>query len=257
MVTYEKFADELVNLGIDKTIVGKLIEEYKIVKKEHLLGDDEKVILHSAKVSDLVLALIKNKVSGKVVNINNIHFNRLLEEVKKYPKSTAEEVILTLAIPRVAESVYTIRSKKDVAHVKTVDPSYIDSSYCVSACDWMVSELAMLFLTSSPEEANELINSIIEKKIPTIEELEDGSIVVLKQGLALKEEFLLALYYSYPNRTTDEDLRKTALYSNVTYAEKVLVGLEHDRFIHRNDEGNKLTKLGIKYVEERLLSAAQ
>lgn len=254
MVTYEKFVEELISKGIDKIIVDKLIEEYKIVKKEHLFGDDEKVILHSAKVSDLILALIRNKVSGKVVDINKIHFNKLLEEVKKYPKPSAEEVILTLAIPRVAESIYTIRSKKDVAHVKTIDPSSIDSSYCVSACDWMISELAMLFYTSDPKEANELINSILEKKIPTIEEFENGSIVILKKGLALKEEFLLALYHGYPERMANEDLMKTIHYGNPLYAKKVLIGLEDERLVHRNNEGNKLTKSGIKYVEETLLS---
>jgi hypothetical protein len=254
MVTYEKFAEELAMQGIDETIVDKLIEEYRIVKRENLLDDHEKVILHSAKVSDLILALVKNKVTGKVEDINNLEFNRLFEEIRKYPKITAEDVILTLAIPRVAESVYTIRSKKDVAHVKTIDPSFIDSSYCISACDWMFSELALLFLKASPNEAQELINSVLKKKVPTIEEFEDGSIVILKKDLSLKEEFLLALYHNYPKRITNEDLMKILRYSNPTYAEKVLTGLEGERFVHRNNEGNKLTKNAIKHVEGEILT---
>ena len=143
MVKYERFAKELIAIGIDRTIIEKLIEEYRIVKKEHLLGDNEKVILHSAKVADLILALIKNKMTGVTVDINNIHFNKLLGEIVKYSKPNAEDVILALAIPRVAESVYTIRSKKNVAHVKTVNPNFIDASYCVTACDWMLSEIAL------------------------------------------------------------------------------------------------------------------
>ena len=254
MVKYEKFVEELVNKGIDKTIVDKLIEEYRIVKREHLLGDDEKTILHSAKVSDLILALIKNQVSGKVVDINKIHFNKLFEEITNYPKSSAEEVILTLAIPRVAESIYTIRSKKDVAHVKTIDPSFIDSSYCASACDWMLSELILLFFKADPDEASELINSILKKKVPTIEEFENGSIVILEKGLALKDDFLLALYHLYPNRTTDHYLVNIVRYRNPTYAGKVLTKLEHERLIHRTKDGSKLTKLGIKYVEDEILT---
>lgn len=254
MVTYEKFANELVTQGIDKTIVDKLIEEYRIVKSAHFLDDHEKAILHSAKVSDLILALIKNKMTGKAEDVNNLHFNKLLEEVEKYPKSSVEEVILTLAIPRVAESVYTIRSKKNVAHVKTIDPNFIDSSYCVSACDWMLSELALLFLQTSPDEAQELISSILTKKVPTIEEFEDGSIVILKKDLSLKEEFLLALYHVYPRRITNENLIKTIQYRNLTYAEQVLKILEGERFIHQNNEGNKLTKNGIKYVEDEILT---
>ena len=254
MVTYEKFAKELIARGIDKTIVDKLIEEYRTVKKEHLLGDDEKVILHSAKVSDLILALIKNKVTGIAVDVNKIHFNKLIEEIRKCSKPSAKDTILTLAIPRVAESIYTIRSKKDVAHVKTIDPSFIDSSYCVSGCDWMLSELAMLFYVSDPKEANELINSMLEKKVPLVEEFENGSIVILKEDLPIREEFLVCLYHVYPNRIMDEDLTKTIRYENPTYAEKVLTKLENARLIHRSMVGNKLTKLGIKFVEDEILT---
>ena len=253
MVTYKKFIEELINQGIDKTIVEKLIEEYRIVKKEHLLGDDEKAILHSAKVCDMILALIKNKVTGIVVDIDNIYFNKLLEEIVKYPKPSAEDVILTLAIPRVAESIFTIRSKKDVAHVKTIEPSFIDSSYCVSACDWMLSELVLLFLKAEPDEANELIGSILKKKVPTVEEFEDGSIVILRKDLSVGQEIMLALYHYYPKRLTNTDLFKSVK-SATFYINKVLTRLENQKFIHQAEVGYKLTKLGIKYVEDEILT---
>jgi hypothetical protein len=251
MVTYKKFVEELINQGIDKTIVDKLIEEYRIVKRANLLGDDEKVILHSAKVSDLILALIKNEMSGKVVDINKIHFKKLFEEIVKYPKPNAEDVILTLAIPRVAESIYTIRSKKDVAHVKTIDPSFIDSSYCASACDWMLSELVLLFFKADPDEANELINSILRKKIPTVEEFENGTIVILRKDLSIANELLLTLYHYYPKRLSNADfvnLRRSKNIYNFLYR------LENERLIHRTKDGSKLTKLGIKYVEDKILT---
>lgn len=251
MVTYEKFAKELIAKGIDKIIVETLIEEYRTVKKEHLLGDDEKAILHSAKVSDLVLALIKNKVTGKVIDVNDIHFDKLFQEIINYPKPNAGEVILTLALPRVAESIYTIRSKKDVAHVKTIDPSFIDSSYCVSACDWMLSELVLLFFKADPNEASELINSILKKKVPTVEEFEDETIVILRKDLSMAHEILLTLYYFYPKRLSNGDLIKL-LKSKKIY--NPLYRLEDERLIHRTKDGAKLTKLGIKYVEDEILT---
>ena len=254
MVTYEKFAEELIARGIDKTIVDKLIDEYRIVKKEYFLGDNEKVVLHSAKVSDLILALVKNEVSRTVMDVNNIHFNELFEEIIKYSKSSAEEVILTLAIPRVAESVYTIRSKKDVAHVKTIDPSFIDSSYCVSACDWMLSELVLLFLKANPKEANELINSMIKKKVPTVEEFEDGSIVILRKDLSLPQEILLTLYHYYPKRLSNDNLIKLLKPLTRKNVYRPLYHLECERLIHKTIDGSKLTKLGIKYVEDEILT---
>jgi hypothetical protein len=250
MVTYEKFATELVSQGIDKSIVEKLIEEYGTIKGEYLLGDDEKVILHSAKFSDLVLALIKNKETGTVVDINNIHFDDLLQEILKYPKTTPEQVILTLAIPRVAVSVYTIRSKKNVAHIKTVDPCFVDSFYCVSSCDWMLSEIAMLYYKSDPNEAKELIDSFVKKKVPLIEEFEDQSIVILRKDLSLTQEILLTLYHFYPKRLSNPFLFRLRKSTNMYAA---LQKLENDRLVHRNNDGSKLTRLGIEQVEDTLL----
>ena len=254
MVTYEKFSEELIKKGIDKTIVDKLLEEYRIAKREYFFGDYEKVILHSAKVSELILALIKNGILGKAVDLDNIYFNELFEEIRKYPKSSANEVILTLAIPRVAESVYTIRSKKDVAHIKTIDPNFIDASYCISACNWMISQLVLLYLKADPKEANELVNSIMEKKVPTIEEFEDGSIVVLRKDLSLSDEIMLILYYYYPNRINNSKLIKILRKSNPSYVKRLLNLLERERLIHQTKNGSKLTKLGIKCVEDEILS---
>jgi len=250
MAAYERFVTELISQGIDKSIIERLIEEYRTIKRAHLLGDDEKVILHSAKFSDLILALIKNKETKTTIDINNIHFDDLLQEILKYPKTTPEQVLLTLAIPRVAVSVYTIRSKKNVAHVQTIDPCFIDSFYCISSCDWMLSELAMLFYTSDPEEAKELIESFVTKKVPLIEEFEDKSIVILKKDLSLAQETLLTLYHFYPQRLTNPFLFKLVKSTNMY---QTLQKLEDERLVHRNSDGNILTKLGVKQVENTIL----
>lgn len=254
MVTYQKFAAELVSNGIDKSIVDKLIEEYGTLKQEHLIGDNEKVVLHAAKFSDIALALVKNKETGNIVDINNIHFDNLYNEIVNYPKVTPEQDILTLAIPRVAVSIQTLRNKKNVAHIKTIDPCFLDSYYCVSSCDWILSELAMLLYTSDPKEAKELIDSFVKKKVPLVEEFEEQSIVILKKDMPLFDKTLLTLYHFYPQRLSNAFLNKPLKSTNL-YG--TLQRLDDERLIHRNDEGSKLTQLGINYVENRLIKQAQ
>jgi|GEM_PF-1133721 len=250
--TLEDFAKELVNLRVDEGIINRLIEEYKEVKKAQFLNNYEGVIHHAGKFSEVILGLIENKVSGQGINLDKIHFGNLYEKIKNYPKSNAEDEILTLAIPEVAKSVYTLRNKKDVAHVKTVDPNLIDSVYCVASCDWMLSELALLLLKVDEKEAYELIRSVLEKKIPLIEEFEDGTIVILKKDLSRSDEILLTLYYHYPRRLPNSDLKNILkLPSKSIYV--YLKHLEGEKLIHRTEEGSKLTQLGIKYVEENLI----
>ena len=60
MSLYNQLILKLTSQGIQKDIIDKLIEEYKIVKLESLKRDEEKVSLHSSKFSDIVLALVKN-----------------------------------------------------------------------------------------------------------------------------------------------------------------------------------------------------
>ena len=184
------------------------------------------------------------------MDINNIHFNKLLAEIVKYSKPNAEDVILALAIPRVAESVYTIRSKKNVAHVKTVNPNFIDASYCVTACDWMLSEIALLLYSTDSTEVSELINSMLKKKVPAIEEFEDDSFVILRKDLNLSQEILLTLYHYYPKRLSSAYLSKSLKSTNVY---TTLKKLESERLIQRNKDGNKLTTLGIAYIEDEVL----
>lgn len=250
MVTYQKFASELISKGIDKLIVDALIEEYATLKQAHLIGDNEKVVLHAAKFSDVAMALIKNKETGSAVDINNIHFEGIYNEIVNYPKTTPEQAILTLAIPRVAFSIQTLRNKKNVAHIKTIDPCFLDSYYCVSSCDWILSELAMLLYTSDPDEAKALIDSFVKKKVPLVEEFEKQSIVILRKDLSLFDEILLTAYHFYPQRLSNvflnKQLKSTNLYGT-------LQRLDNERLIHRTDEGSKLTQLGIEYIENKLV----
>lgn len=213
----------------------------------------EEVFRHAGKFSEVILALIENKISGKSVNLDKVEFDKFFNKILNYPKPSAKEEVLTLAIPRVAQSVYTLRSKKDVVHVKTVDPDFIDSVYCVTACDWMLCELAFLLLQTDEKEVYELINSVLKKKIPLIEEFEDGTIIVLKKDLSRSNEILLALYYRYPQRISNLELEKILnLPPKTVYT--YLQRLENEKMIHRTECGSKLTQLGIKYVEENLLT---
>jgi hypothetical protein len=251
-MSFDHLIEQFVSKNLDKKLVDELIREYKEVRKQDFLGNVEETIIHGGRFSELILAFIKNFVSTKVIDIDDIHFDELLNEIYNYPKKTAEDRILTLAIPRVAASVYTIRSKKDVVHVKKIDPDFFDSSYCVASCSWMLSQLVLLFYTLNSKEANDLINSLLEKKIPFVEEFEDGSARLLEQDMPLDDRILLVLYNFYPNRKTPYFIAKTIM-SSPQYVKNQMISLEKALLTHTNSDGSKLTKRGIEKVEKEIL----
>ncbi|MEM4602164.1 MAG: MarR family transcriptional regulator [Desulfurococcaceae archaeon] len=253
MLTYEYLIEKLNQSGIDETISRRLIEEYEEVKKAYFIDDYEEVIKHAGKFSEAILALIENKISGEIVNLDKIRFDEICKKIESLQKPTAKEEILTLAIPRVSRSVYTLRSKKDIVHVKTVDPDFIDAYYCAAACDWMLAEIVLLLLEFSEEEAKNLIESVFEKRLPIVEKFEDGTVIILRKDLPRSDEILVILYYFYPKRLSNQELARTAKIDKANLS-KYLQRLEKDKLIHRTIHGNKLTRLGIKYVEEKILT---
>jgi hypothetical protein len=224
-MSFDHLTEQFTLKNVDKRLAEELIKEYKVVRKQDFLGHIEETITHSGRFSELVVALIKNYVSGKGLNIDDIHFDDLLNEIYNYPKKNAEDRILTLAVPRVAASVYTIRSKKDVVHVKKIDPDFFDTSYCVAACSWILSQLILLFYTSNSKEANGLINSMLEKRGPFVEEFEDGSARLLEQGMPFLDRILLILYNFYPNREKSSFIAQTML-SSPYYVKEQMLRLE-------------------------------
>jgi hypothetical protein len=251
-MSFDQLIEQFALKNIDRRLAEELIKEYKMVRKQDFFGHVEETITHSGRFSELVVAFIKNCVSGKAVSIDDVHFDDLLNEIYNYPKKSAEERILTLAIPRVITSVYTIRSKKDVVHVKKIDPDFFDTSYCVAACSWVLSQLVLLFYTSNSKEANNLINSMLEKRGPFVEEFENGSARLLEQGMPFLDRILLVLYNFYPSRKNPSFVAQTMM-SSPYYVKDQMARLEKAFLIHTNSEGSKLTKKGIEKVEKEIL----
>lgn len=197
------------------------------------------------------MAAIKNIVDKIKIDLNDIHFDSLFNEITARKKVNAVEEILMLAIPRVALSVYCIRNKKRVAHVKSINPDLIDSQYCLSACDWILSQIIMLYVTSNPEETSVLIHSLIEKQIPFIEQFEDGSLMVLDEKLTFKQQLMIVLYKLGRRTPRKEVVRVLSTYPQLLNT--TIKNLEELRIVHSNSDGVILTKKGIQVVEDEIL----
>lgn len=242
--------DKLSKVVADK-LLNELLQEYDMAKKFHFLEDWEKSILHASKFSELTLAVIKNIVDNETIDINNIHFDQLYNDFINRTKVTGEDEILLLAIPRVVRTVYDIRNKKRVAHVKAIDPDLLDSQYCVSACDWTLAQFVMLYLESDPQEVSSIIYSLIEKQVPFVEQFEDGSMVILKENLTFKEQFMVGLYKLGLRVSKKELSRILKTYNQLINS--TAKNLEDEKLVHMNENGIILTKKGIRFVEDNLL----
>lgn len=249
-----KFLDQIKNnlsANIDTTIVKYLLDEYTILKTKFFLGDSENTLKHAARFAELLMAAIKFLKDRIVIDLNKIEFGKLFDEFENTNKSTPQDDILYLAIPRVARAIYTLRSKKKVAHFKLIDPNEIDASYVVAACDWILASLLFLFHTSNVSEIGTIIKNLIKKQIPLVEEFEDGDIVVLEK-VSFREEMLLILH-KLNERVDRKRLTEILKPKTPQLFSTTINDVKNEKFAHENSNGIKLTSKGIQKAEEIIM----
>lgn len=236
---------------IDKTLIDELLKEYNNLSIGFYIKDNEKILSASGRFVEIVLATLSYINDKKLLNLNDINVESLYQKITNLQKNNGEEELLYLEIPRVARAIYTIRSKKRGAHRKDLDPITQDSVFIKAAADWIVASFIFLYHTKSDKKISQIIDSILEKKIPFIEEFEDGGIVILKK-MEFKWQLLLVLY----NQNQFLEKRKLKELLRPKYPQLLdtsLRKLEDDKLIYKGISGYKITKLGIQKVESYLI----
>ena len=147
----------------------------------------------------------------------------------RYPDS------IRLHIPRILKTIYDIRSKRGVTHISEINPNLMDATFVVSACDWILAEFIRLYYTDDPDNAQKIINTIVERKVPIIEEFE-GDLKVLKPELSVADKILLTLYKKYPEYVSTSDLKEWIKTKSPTHITTVLRQLDHEAKIHRKNK---------------------
>lgn len=157
--------------------------------------------------------------------------------------------MLYLVIPQVLKSVYTIRSKKRVVHFKVNKPEVIDAELVLISCNWVLAQLVSLFHEAKLKEVEQIVATLMEKRIPSIETFQDGDTMIIKKGLGYKDKILLVLYQRL-KRLTVEELNRCVSPPKKSYISIYLQRLFKDLLVHINEKGAIITRNGIREIEE-------
>jgi hypothetical protein len=106
-----------------------------------------------------------------------------------------------LGIPRASVFIYNITSNRGARHDSDeITPNEMDASTILPLCSWILAELVRFSAKNDIDDAKEIINSLIERKYPIFEEIDDRIYVDHKKFKGANECGLLLLYGIYPNR---------------------------------------------------------
>jgi len=242
--------EKILSVKIDSDLVQRLLEHYRELKQRFLLGQYEPSQLNCAKFAEVVMRVLEYITKGNYTSFDkNVSLNTLTKELELLSQDRFH-VSIRIHIPRILRAIYDIRSKRGVAHVGKVNPNLMDATFVVSACDWIMAELIRLHYTEDISEAQKIVDSIVERKIPIVEEFGDD-LKVLVPELKVADKILLILYKKHPNFVSTSNLQRW-IRAAPGYVVRVLDTLDREAMIYRKGDSNIITQRGIRYVEKNL-----
>jgi len=242
---------EILSSRLGADLVESLLEHYKELKQKFFLSQYEPSQLNCAKFGEVVMRILEYITTGNYTSFDKtVSLDTLAKKLEQLPQDQFSDSI-RIHIPRILRATYDIRSKRGVAHIGEITPNLMDATFVISACDWILAEFIRLYHTGDPNEAQTIINSIVERKIPIIEEFGDN-LKVLNPALSVADKILLILYKKYPNYVSTSNLKQWIKTKSLSHITTVLRQLDDDARVCRNEKENIITRKGIEYVERNL-----
>jgi hypothetical protein len=158
---------------------------------------------------------------------------RSLEKHKHIPRS------FQILLPRLLPALFEVRNNRNVGHVGgDVDPSHMDATFVLSSCSWTMAELVRVYHNLSTKDAQQLVDSLVERRIPLIWE-GDKVRRVLDVTMSLREQVLVLVATSI-GTVAAADLFEWTGYDNRSYFSKLLRQMHGQRCVELSKDQQQL-----------------
>lgn len=236
---------------VPNDILEKMLDEYQHIKQQFFLRKFQPSELNGARFAECVLRLLEYLDTGKYTPFGKSLSSESI--VNRISNNTVLQDTLRFFIPRLTRVILDVRNKRDIAHVGgEVSPNYSDALFVVQAVDWILTEFVRHFYSCTMDEAQRIVSSINEVRIPIVAEM-DGFVRVQNTGLDARTKALVVLYYKRPMKVKDTDLARWIKYKNESRFKKVVLSeLDAEALTHHNDGYCSLWPKGAKFVEENV-----
>jgi hypothetical protein len=242
--------------NIPSTLRPRLIQTYLDLKKSYVEARYDTGGLAAGKFCEVVLRVLQQKVRGTSTPLGT-KISNYVDECNRLLNApiTAGNESERIVIPRALVFLYTMRNKRGIGHVGgDVDANAIDIAAMTKIADWIVCELIRINHGLSLEEAQDIVDNLSVRQLPTIWEVA-GKKRVLKEGLKAKDQTLLLLYSSQNSAVLLEDLCDWVEYSNPQVFKRIIRELHKQRFLEFDEDSESviLSPKGVEYVEKQLI----
>ena len=197
----ENIKQLLKNTFSEKRVRDILNYYYKSIKKFQS-SDWENCILNAGKFIEAALKALFLFCGQNLPKQRDFNVGKIVEKLKNLDANKYDDII-RLLIPRACVFVYDIASNRGARHDPTeIDSNKMDSIVVIQNISWILAEMIRFSQRGKvpPDEAITLVETLMEKKYPDFEEIDNRVYVNYKKFKSANECALLILYKIFPKR---------------------------------------------------------
>lgn len=243
-------------LGIPEALRAELLGEYEKIVKNFRQCKWEPSELGGGKFCEVVYSILHGYMSGTWPAQSSKPSNMLQSclDLAQFPKAQWPHSFRVL-IPRVLTGLYDVRNNRGVGHVGgDVDPNKMDATMVIHSASWVMAELVRVFHDVSLEDAQAIVDALVERASPLIWQV-DGRRRVLDPSMRLSDKVYLLLYDSAGPCDVAE-LMRSLEYADMGYFRRLLLKAHKNVLVNFNEVANtaEISPVGVQYVETSVLS---
>jgi len=236
---------------LDTKLVDELLDGHEEAKNNFWLGGMRLSAVEAGRFCEAAFRLLEQITTGSFTPIGKqLHTDKIISDLAKLSSALYPDAI-RIHIPRALRVVYDIRNKRDAAHLADgIDPNLQDATLVVSVIDWVLAEFVRLYHNVTPDEAQNIVQSIATRLIPAVEDFR-GFLKVLNPNLKASEYCLLLLYERDRAGATFDEIDRWVKPVMRRNLKRTLANLVHARsYVHFDNTRYYITISGRRIVEK-------
>ena len=160
---------------------------------------------------------------------------------------------LRLSAARIARAMYTLRNKRNIMHIGTVDTNSYDLAFLYQSAAWITAELVRNATNVTMEEAGAIIDLIQTPVGSLIEEI-DG-VRLVHADVSVRAELLILMHSHYPEMVSASKINSSLSIRNTPSIRNRLNELKKKKLVYGNpSQGYRLTATGHTAAAEEIIS---
>lgn len=238
-------------------LVDALLSSYEELKQNFYLGKHEPSELNAGKFVEACFRILQYETNAGNYTPVGAQIRNLIGKLRDFEQIPTASAIdsFRIHIPRTLVATYNIRNKRGVGHLGgDVNPNRADASLLVACAGWVMAELFRIYYQCSLEEAQVVVDALVQRRLALVHELEDTKRVLLPR-LSYKDQTLLLLASQSPDRVSETDLLDwIEPKDKSSYRRRILRTLHSERMIEY-EEPNwcRILPTGLRYIETQYI----